>query len=123
MPAEIPDVIKVTDADGAIYSIPRRDIFVPNKDTVARLVGAIAALTGLGLLTWEAYKARVEVVPPQVQGIERTLSAHETEIYRNGIGDCVNEDVLRQAVGAGSVNPEVCSTERAEWASTAQALP
>lgn len=82
-------------------------------DVPARLLATLSFLFGLGGLGGAGYvllrqyqqETKVAPIDPEVA----------RQLRENLIGDCVNENVLRQALGVPVVDVETCEAERQQW--------
>lgn len=83
-------------------------------DRTARLMAALGLLVGLGgsgigaVGLYVAFQDR----QPAIEGIDPEI---QRQLDLNMIGDCNNERILRNALGAPDVTLEECVAEREEW--------
>ncbi|HZX14969.1 MAG TPA: hypothetical protein VFF49_11295 [Thermodesulfobacteriota bacterium] len=91
------------DNKGNRYFIPSDGLRVEKKDYVARALAVGAFIAGSAGLVYTA-----------VSNVAEGKRDHE-----NLVGDCLNENILRQAMGAPGVTLDECREERGLWANPA----
>ena len=93
-----------------------------NIKRVIRTTEAVLTLTALGLsgLIYDQNRnTREQQLELELQSLRNEILQKEEESLNrdlfNLIGDCVNEEVLREALGAPKITIEGCIAERVEW--------
>jgi len=81
------------------------------RDVVARIMAAGAVVIG-GALTVDKIVERQRTAPVAPQADTQALTQ---EAIENLVGDCMNENILRSAVGAPPISMAGCIYERQLW--------
>lgn len=90
------------------------------RDRVAR-AGIAAAVAIGGVLAAERVVSRNSQVAgsegdrARIEQLENDLAELREEAHVNMVGDCVNENILRGAMGIPGATLEECREEREEW--------
>ena len=111
--------------DGQEYYLPKQSIDVRPIDWKARVIAAGSLLIAGGALAATLFhrddgQKPIDNTSP---GLVSTVEAMQTQQAKNLIGDCINENIIRSAMGVDHTNLKGCKDERDEWAKRFSATP
>lgn len=107
-----PDLSGELKEGGAVDYVSRR---MSRAALALNLVIGATGLAGGGYLLFQSLENMTRVEAPVDPGIAATLEALQRDARDNVIYDCLNENVLRQALGAPPVDVATCRGNRAAY--------
>jgi hypothetical protein len=115
--------IKGIGADGTEYYLPKQSIDFRPLDLKARLLALGSLAVGIGELVLMTYlifglngEDKKPPTPMPDSGVLPTVQAIQTQMSKNEIGDCINENAVRDIYGVENKTLKGCSDERDDWA-------
>lgn len=114
--SEFEDRIMAEGKDGEKYYLPKQVLTVDKKDWKARALAAGGLLVGAAGLVYQFAKDPSKPEVPN-RALVATVEAMQTTEYQDALMDCMNENVLKDALGFEMGSMEDCQNER-EYAAT-----
>ena len=106
--------VTAQDDQGNKYFIPDRSFRVSKVDGLARVLAA-GSLALNGVLAGKMIYDSTTTPDSSSPKLAKTVEVLKEELEKNLLGDCINENVLRTALGVAPADMATCEAEREEW--------